>query len=132
MSTVKVIILGTMVGVILSILSLSFAYAGAMLLTGALAIPTVLAVSTLANGAILGIVSVSLSYLTSGYERSGLILLISLAVASLTVMLGHYGNGSLLPLGIYALAIMNSLLISRVTAVLTRRKHPTEETYVRG
>ncbi len=132
MSTVKVIILGTIVGVFLSVLSLISAYAAAMLLTGMLVIPTVLAISTLANGAVLGVVSVSLSYLTAGYERSFLILLVSLAIAALTVMLGNYGNGSLLPLGIYTLAIVNSLLISPVTAALTRRRNPTEETYVRG
>jgi hypothetical protein len=132
MNTVKVIIMGTLVGGILSILSLGAAYAGVLLLTEAMAIPTVLTISTLANGVILGTVGVSLSFLSTGLERSGLIILISLAVASVTVMLGSYGNGSLLPLGIYTMAILNSLLISPVTAVLTRRTVSIEETYVRG
>ncbi len=132
MSTVKVIILGTIVGMILSVLSLGSAYVAVLLLTGIIVLPTVMVMSTLANGAILGTVGVSLSYLTTGYERSLLILLVSLAIAALTVMLGHYGNGSLLPLGIYTLAVVNSLLISPVTAVLTRRTNPSEETYVRG
>lgn len=132
MSTVRVIILGTIVGVIVSVLSLGAAYTVASILTGTLALPVILAASTLVNGAILGTVSMSLSYLTGGHERTVLIILISLAVAALTVMLGHYGNGSLLPLGIYTLAIVNSLLISRVTAVLARHRLPLSEGYIGG
>ena len=132
MSTLKVIILGTVVGLILSILSLGSTYTVAFVIIGTNVIPSILAISTLANGVILGTVGISLSYLTSGLERSGLMVLIGLAVASFTIMLGSYGNGSLLPLGIYFLAVVNSLLISRVTGVITRRTLQIKETYVRG
>lgn len=125
MKSIKLIILGTLGGVILSIISMGIAYAGGLLLTGRLALPTVIVISTLVNGAVLGAVAVVLSYLTTGIERSGLITLVSLAVASLTVIMGEYSNGSLIPLGIYFLAISNSLLISRVTTSLSGRSGPT-------
>jgi len=133
MSTKKIIVLGTLIGFFLSTLTLGATLAGSLLLTGGQAtIPGLLALLTLINGTVLGLTSVSVSYLTTGRERSVLILLIGLATAALSVMVGRYEDGSLLPLGIYALAILNSQLISRVTAALVNRSNTATGPYLQG
>jgi hypothetical protein len=87
------------------------------LVSGA-ALGTVLTALLLLMGIVLGAVSVGLSYITSGKERTVLVVLVGLVLAALTVILGGYGNRSLLPVGIYGLALLSSLLIARVTALL--------------
>jgi hypothetical protein len=86
----------------------------------------------LISGALLGATGVTLSYLTSGRERYVLVLLIGLVIAALAVMIGHYGNGSLIPVGIYVLAIVNGLLTSRATAALELRSNTSAGPYLRG
>lgn len=132
MKKIKIIILGTINGVILSIGSLGMAYIAASLFTGALNFPAVLIISTLTNGAILGSAGISLSYLSSGLEHRGLILLISLGVASLTVLIGNYDNGSILPVAIYLLAISNGLLISRMTVSRKRFEMQNDNYYLQS
>jgi hypothetical protein len=132
MSTVTRIVLGIVVGILLSLMTLAAALASVKLLSGVTTISgTVIAIALL-SGAFLGAVSVVLGYITTGKEHSVLVLLISLAVAALTVMFGRFGNGSLFPLGIYSLAVVNSLMISRVTAVLVHHSHRTNEPNLRG
>lgn len=87
---------------------------------------------TLLSGALLGVVSVGLGYLTAGIERSVLVVLISVAVAALVVLVGGYGNGSILPVGIYGLAVVNSLMISRVTSVLGEPANQSNNPNLRG
>ncbi|MDX1413431.1 MAG: hypothetical protein R3293_04520 [Candidatus Promineifilaceae bacterium] len=132
MSSIRIILLGTILGIILSVLSLGSAYVAASILTGTSQLPLVIIVSTIVNGAILGTTSIGLSYLTSGYERTLLVLLVSLATAALTVMLGRYADGSLLPLGIYSLAVLNSFLISKATGRITHRSQLPDERIVSG
>ncbi len=115
------IVLGIMVGVLLSLMTLIVAQAGASALLGPAAFGRAVMVSVLLSGALLGAASVGLGYLTAGIERSVLVLLIGLGLAALVVLLGRYGNGSILPLGIYSLAVVNSLTIARVTAVLNHQ-----------
>ncbi len=127
MRPVTRIVLGIMVGVFLSLITLSVALAGARVLLGLATIGRTAAAVALLSGALLGAVSVGLGYLTVGRERSVLVLLVGLGIAALAVMLGHYGNGSVLPLGIYSLAVVNSLMIARVTAVLVHHSpRPSE------
>ncbi len=122
------IVLGIVVGVLLSLMTLIAAQAGASALLGPTVIGRTVAVTTLLSGALLGAASVGLGYLTDGIERTVLVLLIGLGLAALVVLLGRYGNGSILPLGIYSLAVVNSLTIARLTAVLnhqgSRSNHP--------
>lgn len=132
MSTVTRIVMGIVVGVLLSLMTLAFALAGVKFLAGATTIGGLVTVFALLSGAVLGAVGVVLGYLTAGRERSVLVLLIGLAIAALTVMLGGYGNGSVMPLGIYSLAVVNSLMISRVTAVLVHPSYRTNEPNLRG
>jgi hypothetical protein len=132
MSTAKTIVLGILIGIVISILTLGAALAGLVLLTGKASIIETLILSAVVSGALLGATSVTLSNLTSGCERYVLALLIGLVVAALAVMVGHYPNGSLIPVGIYALAITNSLLISRTTAVLNPRSNTATGPYLRG
>jgi hypothetical protein len=121
-----------MVGILLSLMTLAVALAGVKFLVEVTAISGAVTVIALLSGALLGAVSVVLGYLTAGRERSVLVLLIGLSIAALTVMLGSYGNGSILPLGIYSLAVVNSLMISRVTAVLIHHSHRTSNPSPRG
>ena len=132
MNTVTRLLLGIVAGVLLTLLTLVLALAGARVLIGLAMINGIVALATLLSGALLGAVGVGLGYLTAGRERSVLVLLIGLAIAALAVMLGGYGNGSVLPLGIYGLAVVNSLLIARVTAVLDHEERGTRESNLRG
>jgi len=132
MSTTKIIVLGTLTGVVISILTLGLALAGMLLLTGKVAIIDSVVLSTLVNGTLSGATSVTLSYLTNGRERYVLVLLIGLVIAALAVMVGRYGNGSLIPVGIYVLAIVNSLLTSRATAALNLHSNTTTGPYLQG
>ncbi len=132
MSTLKVIVLGTLIGVVISILTLGLALAGMLLLTGQVAIIESMVFPALINGALLGATGVTLSYLTSGRERYVLVLLIGLVIAALAVMIGRYGNGSLIPVGIYVLAMVNGLLTSRATAALDLRSNTSAGPYLRG
>jgi hypothetical protein len=132
MSTLKVIVLGTLIGVVISILTLGLALAGMLLLTGQVAIIESMVFPALINGALLGATGVTLSYLTSGRERYVLVLLIGLVIAALAVMVGRYGNGSLIPVGIYVLAMVNGLLTSRATAALDLRSNTSAGPYLRG
>lgn len=132
MSTLKVIVLGTLIGVVISILTLGLALTGMLLLTGQVAIIESMVFPALINGALLGATGVTLSYLTSGRERYVLVLLIGLVIAALAVMIGRYGNGSLIPVGIYVLAMVNGLLTSRATAALDLRSNTSAGPYLRG
>ena len=132
MSTVTRIVLGIVVGILLSLMTLAAALASVRLLIGVTTTSGTVTVIALLSGALLGAVSVVLGYLTAGRERSVLVLLIGLAIAALAVMLGGYGNGSIFPLGIYSLAVVNSLMRSRVTAVLSHHSHRTSEPNLHG
>lgn len=132
MSTVSRIVLGIVVGVLLSLMTLAIALASIKLLAGVTTISGTVTAIALLSGALLGAVSVVLGYLTAGRERSVLVLLIGLAIAALTVMFGRFGNGSIFPLGIYSLAVVNSLMISRVTASLVHHSGRTREPNLRG
>ena len=132
MSTVIRIVLGIVVGILLSLLTLAAALAGVKLLVGVTTTSGTVTVIALLSGAVLGAVSVGLGYLTAGREHSVLVLLIGLGIAALMVMLGGFRNGSILPLGIYSLAVVNSLMISRVTAVLVHHPYRTSEPNLRG
>lgn len=132
MSTVMRMVLGIVIGVLLSLMSLAIALAGVRAAAGLSELSIPIAVICLLSGAVLGAVGVALGYLTAGRERSMLVLLIGLACAALTVMLGQYGNGSLLPLGIYSMAVVNSLTISRVTAVLVNDSSRANRSNLRG
>ncbi|NCF66669.1 MAG: hypothetical protein GWP61_11890 [Chloroflexi bacterium] len=132
MSTVKVIVMGTLIGVTISVLTILVVLAGLMFLTQKATPIIIVALLAILNGAFLGTTSASLGYLTTGRERYVLVLLIELAIAALAVLIGRYGNGSLIPVGIYALAILNSLLISRATAKLKLRSNKTTSPYLQG
>ena len=127
MRPVTRIVLGIVVGALLSLVTLTVALAGVRVLLGLATIGRTAAAVTLLSGALLGAVSMGLGYLTVGRERTVLVLLIGLGIAALAVMLGRYGNGSALPLGIYSLAVVNSLIIARVTTVLVHRLPRTSE-----
>ena len=132
MSTVMRIVLGIVVGVLLSLLTMVIALAGLRMAAGLAMVSLTVAAISMLSGALLGAAGVGLGYLTAGRERSMLVVLIGLAFAALTVMLGRYGNGSLFPFAIYSLAIVNSLMISRVTAVLVENSHRTSHPNLRG
>ena len=118
MSTVTRLVLGIIIGVLASLMTLAIAQIGVNLLMGLPTVGRTVMMITLLSGALLGVISVGLGYLTAGIERSVLVVLIGVAVAALVVLVGGYGSGSILPVGIYGLALVNSLMISRVTAVL--------------
>ena len=124
MKTLKSIALGTIAGTVLSLLGVALVAGAWLLLTGHVAVlQTVLLIGVL-NGAVVGAVGVTVRGLTAGAERIAVAVLVSVAVAALCVMLGSY-EGSMVPVAIYALAIVNGLLIARATAGLARNAYRT-------
>lgn len=132
MSLVTKMVLGIVIGVLSSLLTLAIAQISVNLLMGVATVGKTIALITLLSGAVLGVVSVGLGYLTAGKERSVLVVLIGLSVAALSVLSGQYGNGSILPIGIYSLTVVNSLMISRATAVLGEPTNQSSEPNLRG
>ena len=132
MRTVNRMILGIVIGVLASLITLAVAQIGVNLLTGVTTIGRTVTLITLLSGSLLGVISVGLGYFTAGMERSALVLLIGLVIAALAVLGGGYGNGSILPLGIYGLVMINSLMISRVTAVLDASLNQSSGPNLRG
>lgn len=131
MNTATRLVLGIVIGVLASLVTLAMAQIGVNVLMGVETVGKTVAVITLLSGAALGMVSVGLGYLTAGIERVVLVVLIGVAMAALAVMMGEYGNGSLLPVGIYGVLIVNSLMVSWVTAVLGEPTNQPEEPYLR-
>lgn len=129
MRSLRIFLLGTAAGVMLSLLNLIITYAGQLVLIGRPGLPLALIVSGVAVGIVAGGAGVAVSRLSAGGERVLLVLLISAAVASIAVYSGGYGNGSRIPVAIYALALLNGLLIAGVTARLCARHGLVEEPY---
>jgi hypothetical protein len=132
MRTVIRLVLGIMIGVFVSLVTLAMAQIGVNLLTGLETLGRTITVIALLSGAMLGAVSVGLSYLTAGIERILVVMLIGLAVAAVAVIVGQYGNSSILPLGIYGLTVINGLTIARVTSLLSRPVTQTQGTHLQG
>ncbi len=132
MRTVARFILGMLLGVLVSLMTLGIAQIGINLFTGLETLGRTIVVVGLLSGALLGAVSVGLSYLTVGIERILVVMLIGLSIAALAVIVGQYGNGSYLPLGIYGIAVVNGLTIARVTSVLGHPVNQTRGSHLQG
>lgn len=118
MSTAARLILGIVIGILVSLLTLVMSQMLMNVLAERTILGTTLTVLMLLLGMLLGAVSVGLSYITAGKERTVLVMLVGVGLAALVVMVGGYGNRSLLPVGIYGLALLGSYLIARATAIL--------------
>jgi hypothetical protein len=120
--------MGTIAGVMLSLLSLILTSAGHLIIMGRPGLPPAVIAAGLTGGLIAGASAVALSSLCTGRERAILVILISTAVASLAVYVGGYSNRSLVPPAIYGLALLNGLLIAKVTARFCARRIETRRT----
>jgi peptidoglycan/LPS O-acetylase OafA/YrhL len=114
MRSLRIIVLGTIVGILAGVISLAAAYAGLTISEISNQLPPALVISTLAGSTVAGILCVALGYLLTHRERSLVAPLVTVAVASLVVLPGNYVNGSLVPPAIYGLAILNGLIIALV------------------
>lgn len=132
MNTVAKLVMGIMLGILTSLVTLVMAQVGVNILMGVATVGKTLAIVTLLSGALLGVISVGLGYLTAGIERTVLVALIGTAIAALTVLVGGYGNSSILPVGIYGLVVTNSLLIARASSLLGDPAHQSNEPNLRS
>jgi peptidoglycan/LPS O-acetylase OafA/YrhL len=114
MRSIKIIVMGTISGMLVGSVSLALAYAGLIFGGVANRLPAAIMVSTLAGSIIAGALCMALGYLLTNRERSLVAPLVTMAVAALVVLPGNYGNGSLVPPAIYSLAILNGLIIALV------------------
>jgi hypothetical protein len=124
--------MGIVTGVMASLMTLAIAQIGVNLLLGVSTIGKYVAIITLLSGGLLGMISLGLSYLTAGLERKVLMVLCGLILAALAVIYGQYHNGSIAPLGIYALVICNSLIVIRITGMLARHTNEANLPGLRG
>lgn len=111
MNSVKATLMGILTGIILG--ALSVALGGQRLLAGSASVVGLLVAISVLHGALAGGVS-SLCRIFSSVERYALSVLVNVALAALVVIVGQFGSGSLAPLLIYALAVINGLLVSVV------------------
>ena len=110
MRSLRITVLGTIIGILVGAISLAIAYAG--LITSEISnhLPAAIVVSTLAGSTVAAVICIALSYLLTHRERSIVAPLVTVAVASLVVLPGNYVNGSLVPPAIYGLALLNGLI----------------------
>ncbi len=132
MSTAYRLVMGIVIGILASLMTLAIAQIGVNLLLGVATIGKTVAIVTMLSGALLGVISVGLGYLTAGMEQKALVVLIGLILAALAVIGGKYGNGSIVPLGIYGLVMMNCLLICRMTTAVGERLRESSTPNLRG
>jgi hypothetical protein len=118
MRSLKIFVTGTIIGILVGLITLVLAYAG-LVFGGVIdRLPLAIMVSTLAGSITAGTLCVALGYLLTQRERSIVAPLLTVAVASLIVLPGNYGNGSMVPPAIYSLAIINGLIIAFMTSLI--------------
>lgn len=118
MRSLRTVILGTGAGVALGAISLMLVHAGLSLSGGRVALPPAVMLSAVGGGALAGTVGVVLGCLVTRRERTILSTLVTLALAAAVVLGGHYANGSLVPVAIYGLALVNGPIVARVVSPL--------------
>jgi peptidoglycan/LPS O-acetylase OafA/YrhL len=118
MRSLKIIILGTLIGILVGAISLTIAYAGLVFSKVSSHLPAAIVVSTLAGSIAASALCIALGYLLTHRERSIVAPLVTVAVASLVVLPGNYVNGSLVPPALYGLAVLNGLLIALLISPL--------------
>jgi hypothetical protein len=118
MKSLKKFAKGTIIGIFVGTISLILAYAGLVIGGMANRLPAAIVVSTLTGSITASALCIALGFLLTHRERSLVAPLVTLAIASLVVLPGNYGNGSLVPPAIYSLAILNGLTIALVTSPL--------------
>ncbi len=118
MRSLRVIVLGTVVGLMLGLLSLLIAYIGLSLSVENGGLPPAVVGSTMSGSTLAGTIGVALGCLVTRLERSILTTLVTVAVAAAIVLPGNYANGSLIPPVIYGMAIVNGLLVGRAIGPL--------------
>lgn len=121
MNTKRFFIIGTAVGTTIGTINLLIIYlAKGLFANGSAALSLSLLATILVGGTLLGAGSSLLCLVTAGKEKTILMILFSIALAALIVLLGQYGNESLVPIVIYALMVSNGLLICRMSTGLFR------------
>lgn len=118
----KQLALGTIIGILTSLVSSALVVVGWKLFNPQPILAEVILLLGLLSGAVLGLLCISLKGLTRGREHRIVGLLLSFAIAVAVVLVGRYPNGSWLPIAIYATAVLNGLIIPKITAVSTRRQ----------
>lgn len=129
MSSLRALTIGTIIGTIVGILSLAIAYA-ALSISGVQGIlPKAVILSAIVGSAASGSSGVILGCLLTTRERSITAALISLAVAALILLPGNYADVSLLPALVYAMAIMNGLVVARAVSPFCSQPSGSTEYY---
>lgn len=111
----KTIVMGTISGFIVGLLSAAVFVASASLLAGIAGLTGIVTLFGMANGAVVGGINGLRGFLTRG-ERWALGVALSMATAALTVLIGQFAAGSLTPLAIYGLGLLNAVLIAFVAS----------------
>lgn len=118
MRSLRLTILGTIIGLIMGTVSVVIAYTSLSLGGERIELPAAIVLLAIGGSTLAGGLCVCLRCLVTRRERSVLASLFGAAVASVIVLTGNYANGSQLPLLIYATAIVNGLLVARAVGPL--------------
>ncbi len=123
-------VLGTVIGMLVGAAALVVPYLALLIGRGAAALPAAVLISTIGGGAVTGALCASAGCLVTKRERSLLGVLTAVAAASLTVLPGHYANGSAIPPALYAAAVITGLLVARAVGPLCRPSRAAGERYL--
>ena len=119
MRSLRTSILGTVVGMVVGIMSIVIAYAG-LSFSGErnVILPAAIIVSALLGSSVAGAICVALRCLVTRREQSVVAPLLTVAIASLVVLPGNYVNGSPIPPMMYGMALLNGLIVARAISPL--------------
>lgn len=129
MKQLRTLFVGAFAALLLSSLSLVVVVAGAELLDLP-AVSSKVILFALASGAVLGFVARPLAHLSGTWESGVLLLLIALALAALAVLLGGYEERAWEPLAIYAVGLLNALLIAPASSALATRERTPPDAFL--
>lgn len=127
MRAIRNVLLGAFAGTVIGTLTLILLYASFFLASARANVPQALVVSTVAGSAGAGVFGVAIGCLVSSRERSIVAVLLAVAVAALFVLPGGYGNNSYVPPAMFAMAIVNGLLVSRAIRPLCAHDYRQSE-----
>ena len=118
MRSLRLTIVGIATGLFVGTVTLLMARAGMDISDLSVAMPMALLIAGPLSGAAAGALGAAAGCLVSRRERTVVTVLAAIAVASLAVLAGGYGNASPAPPAIYTLALLNGIIVARVLGPL--------------
>jgi hypothetical protein len=139
MNRIKAILIGTIIGTLVSLTGAALSAAFWPVLAGQLHVPghwdgtvtATLLTFCLIQGAVIGSLNGGLRLALGNLEQVVVSVLLSLAIGAVRVMAGSFGSQSLLPIAIYGLAFVNGGVTAVTLLLILRRTAGFDERNLR-